>query len=53
MPDGEAFNGKATGRRGIKDSWDTNMEQLLWILGFVGIWLLLQLVVLPKFGVDT
>lgn len=30
-----------------------NMEQLLWIVGVVGIWLLLQLVVLPKLGVDS
>lgn len=29
------------------------MEQLLWIVGVVGIWLLLQLVVLPKLGVDS
>ncbi len=29
------------------------MDELFWILGFFGIWLLLQLVILPKLGVST
>ena len=29
------------------------MEEIYWILGFVGIWLLLQLVILPKLGINT
>ena len=29
------------------------MEPLLWVLGFLGVWLLLQLVILPKLGVPT
>ena len=29
------------------------MSELFWILGFVVIWLLLQLVILPKLGVST
>ena len=29
------------------------MEELLWVGGFVVIWLLLQLVILPKLGIDT
>ena len=29
------------------------MEELYWIIGFVVIWLLMQLVILPKLGVDT
>jgi hypothetical protein len=29
------------------------MNEIYWILGFVVIWLLLQLVILPKLGVDT
>jgi hypothetical protein len=29
------------------------MEELLWIGGFIGIWLLLQLVILPKLGIPT
>lgn len=29
------------------------MNELYWMLGFVVIWLLLQLVILPKLGVNT
>ncbi len=29
------------------------MEPLLWVLGFLGVWLLLQLVILPRLGVST
>lgn len=29
------------------------MSELFWILGFVVIWLLLQLVILPKLGFPT
>lgn len=29
------------------------MNEIYWIGGFVVIWLLLQLVILPKFGIDT
>jgi len=29
------------------------MGDALWILGFFVIWLLVQLVILPKLGVDT
>lgn len=29
------------------------MEQLYWVIGFFVIWLLLQLVILPKLGVST
>jgi hypothetical protein len=29
------------------------MNELLWFIGIVGIWLLLQLVILPKLGVGT
>jgi hypothetical protein len=29
------------------------MTDLLWFLGFVVFWLLLQLVILPKLGVST
>ena len=29
------------------------MEELYWVIGVVGFWLLLQLVILPKLGVDT
>lgn len=29
------------------------MNELYWILGFVGIWLLLQLLILPKLGIKT
>ena len=29
------------------------MEPLLWLLGVLGVWLLLQLVILPKLGVPT
>ena len=29
------------------------METLLYILGFIGIYLLLQIVILPKMGVST
>ncbi len=29
------------------------MNELYWILGFVVIWLLLQLVILPKLGIKT
>ncbi len=29
------------------------MDEILWFLGFLGLWLLLQLVILPKLGVDT
>ncbi|OQC22356.1 MAG: hypothetical protein BWX69_00208 [Planctomycetes bacterium ADurb.Bin069] len=29
------------------------MEPLLWVLGVLGVWLLLQLVILPKLGVPT
>lgn len=29
------------------------MNDIYWILGFVGIWLLLQLVILPKLGINT
>lgn len=31
----------------------TEMYELLWIMGFVGLWLLLQLVILPKLGYPT
>jgi hypothetical protein len=29
------------------------MNDIYWIIGAVGIWLLLQLVILPKLGVPT
>ena len=29
------------------------MNEIYWIGGFVVIWLLLQLVILPKFGINT
>lgn len=29
------------------------MDGILWILGFVVFWLLMQLVILPKLGIDT
>lgn len=29
------------------------MNDIYWILGVVGFWLLLQLVILPKLGFDT
>lgn len=29
------------------------MNNLYWIIGFFAIWLLLQLVILPKIGVST
>ncbi len=29
------------------------MYEILWFIGIVGIWLLLQLVILPKLGFDT
>lgn len=29
------------------------MEEFFWVIGFVVIWLLLQLVILPKLGVST
>ena len=29
------------------------METLLYVLGFIGIYLLLQIVILPKMGVST
>ncbi len=29
------------------------MSELFWLIGFVAIWLLLQLVILPKLGVNT
>lgn len=29
------------------------MNDIYWIFGIVGFWLLMQLVILPKLGVDT
>lgn len=29
------------------------MEELFWVGGFVVVWLLLQLVILPKLGINT
>lgn len=29
------------------------MNEIYWIIGILGFWLLLQLVILPKLGVDT
>ena len=29
------------------------MNELFWVIGFFGFWLLLQLVILPKLGVST
>jgi hypothetical protein len=29
------------------------MKEMLWIIGFVGIYLLLQIYVLPKMGIST
>ncbi len=29
------------------------MNELIWIGGFVAFWLLMQLVILPKLGIDT
>jgi len=29
------------------------MNDIYWIFGIVGIWLLMQLFILPKLGVDT
>jgi len=29
------------------------MNDIYWIIGIVGFWLLLQLVILPKLGVET
>jgi hypothetical protein len=29
------------------------MKEMLWIIGFVGIYLLLQIYVLPKMGIPT
>lgn len=29
------------------------MEELYWIIGFFIVWLLIQLVILPKLGVST
>jgi hypothetical protein len=29
------------------------MKELYWMIGFVAIWLLLQLVILPKLGIPT
>lgn len=29
------------------------MNDIYWVIGFVVFWLLLQLVILPKLGVDT
>lgn len=29
------------------------MTELYWIIGFVVVWLLLQLVILPKLGINT
>ena len=29
------------------------MNEFFWILGFIVFWLLLQLVILPKLGIDT
>ena len=29
------------------------MEEFFWVIGFLVIWLLLQLVILPKLGVST
>jgi hypothetical protein len=29
------------------------MKEMLWIIGFVGIYLLLQIYILPKMGIST
>ena len=29
------------------------MEDVYWMIGFLAVWLLLQLVILPKLGVST
>jgi hypothetical protein len=29
------------------------MNEIFWIIGLVGIWLLLQLIILPKMGIGT
>ncbi len=29
------------------------MDEIYWIIGFFGFWLLMQLVILPKLGVST
>lgn len=29
------------------------MEEIFWVGGFVVVWLLLQLVILPKLGINT
>lgn len=29
------------------------MKEILWIIGFIGIYLLLQIYVLPKMGIST
>ena len=29
------------------------VSDLLWVIGFIGVWLALQLVILPKLGVST
>jgi hypothetical protein len=29
------------------------MKEMLWIIGFIGIYLLLQIYVLPKMGIST
>lgn len=29
------------------------MNEVYWVIGFIAIWLLLQLVILPKLGVST
>ena len=39
-------------KRGFSDG-EIKMNELYWIGGFVVIWLLLQLVILPKLGFDT
>lgn len=29
------------------------MSEVFWVIGLIGFWLLLQLVILPKLGFDT
>ena len=38
---------------GSADGEDGTMKDLIWVLAVIGLWLLLQLVILPKLGVAT
>lgn len=33
--------------------WRRKMSEIFWVVGFVVFWLLMQLFILPKLGVDT